>query len=326
MQVPPPQHLPWIEKFRPKHLDEIVDHADKIRTLRGLIDRGELPHLLFTGPAGTGKTSLILCLARYMYGADYPAYIKEINGSSDRGIDTVRNTITDFIQARSAKVKILIIDEADAMTSEAQGALKSVIEKGTANCRFCLICNDVNKIIPALQSRCTKFPFSYLSAPEMKRRLLDIVQAEQVAITEPALDVLLDGEQDFRKILNILQSMSVYYRTLNQSIDTEQVLAYLGRPTEAQIQELITALFTLGYSEARERLQAALRCSSVTLENLVRALAQQLSVMSGLSDRERYLLLETLSDVERKTRVGCDLSVLVCYLVSAFLKVRADRN
>ena len=315
--------LPWIEKHRPKHLDEIIDHKEKIASLKGLIDAQQLPHLLFSGPPGTGKTSLILSLARYMYGANYRKYILEINGSSERGIDTVRVTIMNFIQNKSDKVKIVILDEADALTNEAQGALKSVIEKGVNYCRFCLICNDVNKIIPALQSRCTKFPFSYLSKSSMKSKLLDIVKQESIGIDEGAVDVLLELERDFRQLLNILQGMNIYYSSLGHAIMTKDVYSYLGKPTDASVTKVINTLFNDTFDEAVDLIMSMHLSGNINMSDLMVALGAKV-IRLKLSPDKLYFLVQILSDVEKKARAGCSTQILSYFLTAAFLKVRNE--
>ena len=164
-------NLPWIEKYRPKNMDEIIDHQLKIQTLRNLMHRNELTHLLFYGAPGLGKTSLALSLARELYGDDYRMYILELNASDERGIDVVRNKIPHFIQSRSDRIKMVILDEADAMTSEAQNAIRRVMENAIRTSRFVLICNNIKKIIPELQSRCVKMRFAPLDATKIHQRL-----------------------------------------------------------------------------------------------------------------------------------------------------------
>jgi len=174
--------LPWVEKYRPNSLDELIAHEEIIQILNKLIDSNKLPHLLFHGPPGTGKTSTIIACAKKMYGSNYASMALELNASDDRGIDVVRDQIKEFAGTKklfSSGVKLIILDEADAMTNEAQSALRRVIEKYTSNTRFCLICNYVNKIMPALQSRCTRFRFAPLRPEQITSRLQDICVAEK---------------------------------------------------------------------------------------------------------------------------------------------------
>ena len=149
-------NLPWVEKYRPSVLQELISHEDIIRTIRKFISEEKLPHLLFYGPPGTGKTSTILACAKELYSPkEFNSMVLELNASDDRGINVVRNQILSFASTRTifnSGYKLVILDEADAMTNDAQNALRRIIEKYTDNVRFCLICNYLSKIIPALQS------------------------------------------------------------------------------------------------------------------------------------------------------------------------------
>ena len=202
--------LPWIEKFRPERLDDIVDHKDKIKTLRNLISKDQLTHMIFYGTPGTGKTSTILACAREMYGEDYRRYILELNASDERGIETVRKSIPDFVKISSSRIKLVILDEADAMTNDAQSALRRIIEIYSKSARFCLICNDINKIITGLQSRCTLFNFGNLSPDQIKIKLVEIIAKENIKISDEAVDHLINISKDFRQILNTLQCLNSF--------------------------------------------------------------------------------------------------------------------
>jgi replication factor C subunit 3/5 len=162
--------LPWVEKYRPKNLDQIIDHSEKITVLRKMIDNKQLPHLLLFGLPGSGKTSIVLAAAREMYGDNYKNYIMELNASDHRGIDIVRTVIPEFVRVKSDKLRLIILDEVDAMTQDAQSALRCVMEKSVKNCRFCLICNNITKIIPVLGVR--ECVLVYLKAPKFAKKLI----------------------------------------------------------------------------------------------------------------------------------------------------------
>jgi replication factor C subunit 3/5 len=211
-------NLPWVEKYRPSALDELISHQDIITTIGKLIDSNALPHLLFYGPyvnitqqtaaahattrialpdadaqlcclcpccvvsPGTGKTSTILAVARKVNGPNYKQMVLELNASDDRGIDVVREQIKDFASSRklfSHGLKLVILDEADAMTRVAQFALRRVIEKYTKSTRFCILANQVNRIIPALQSRCTRFRFGPLELEQVQSRMEFVIKQEK---------------------------------------------------------------------------------------------------------------------------------------------------
>ncbi|KAG5525090.1 hypothetical protein RHGRI_031687 [Rhododendron griersonianum] len=203
---------PWVEKYRPQSLADVAAHRDIVDTIDRLTSENKLPHLLLYGPPGTGKTSTILAVARKLYGTQMHNMVLELNASDERGIDVVRQQIQDFASTQSfsfgpkSSVKLVLLDEADAMTKDAQFALRRVIEKYTKNTRFALICNHVNKIIPALQSRCTRFRFAPLDAIHVSERLKHVIRAEGLDVTESGLAALVRlCNGDMRKALNILQ-------------------------------------------------------------------------------------------------------------------------
>ncbi|KAG9594061.1 activator 1 subunit 3, partial [Aureobasidium melanogenum] len=199
--------LPWVEKYRPNTLDDVSGHQDILATINKFVDGNRLPHLLLYGPPGTGKTSTVLALARRIYGnKNMRQMVLELNASDDRGIDVVREQIKTFSSTKQiftsfgdkaggdsnpANFKLIILDEADAMTSTAQMALRRIMEKYTSNTRFCIIANYTHKLSPALLSRCTRFRFSPLKEADI-RRLVDIViEKEDVNIAPDATDSLV---------------------------------------------------------------------------------------------------------------------------------------
>ena len=170
-------------------------HPSSNQPVRRLVSENRLPHLLLYGPPGTGKTSTILAVARALYGAAaMPSMVLELNASDDRGIGVVRQQVVDFASTRtifSNKFKLVILDECDAMTKDAQFALRRVIEKYTRNARFCLIANYASKIIPALQSRCTRFRFAPLPDADVRQRVLEICGKESVRLAPGGLDAVV---------------------------------------------------------------------------------------------------------------------------------------
>jgi len=317
-------NIPWTEKYRPKKLDDIIDHDKKITTLRALIAGDQLPHLLFYGPPGSGKTSMILALSRDMYGTNYRRYISEINGSSERGIDTIRGNVVDFVEARTDRVKLVILDEADALTGEAQGALKSVMEKYHKYARFCLICNDVNKISPALQSRCVRMVFSTLNPVAIKDKVMKIVEMEKIDIAEDAVDSLITLQRDFRQLLNELQKMHYYHSSLNRRITCDDVYQSMGKPTPADITSIINLLFRGTFQEAKDHIMDLYLSSRVNMVDLVSFILKRLISLVNLDITQKFFLIQILGQIDAHTRIGCNAEIQISLLVSAFLKVRAN--
>ncbi|MFO7797200.1 MAG: replication factor C small subunit [Promethearchaeati archaeon] len=236
---------PWVEKYRPRTLEDVVNQSGIIKRLKQFLKDKSMPHLIFAGPAGTGKTTSALAMVRELYGpkmAVNDTYL-ELNASDARGIDVIRTYIKDFAKARPPEdipFKILILDEADNMTSAAQQALRRTMEKYTKNCRMILICNYSNKIIPPIQSRCVVFRFSSLSNDDIKGRVKMVAEREDIEISPDGLNALIDVSRgDLRRAINYLQSCG----TISQKIDEDIVFRVAGEVPPEKIKEILnTAL------------------------------------------------------------------------------------
>ena len=238
--------LPWSEKYRPAHLNNIIHH-DKIKqSLANFMKCKKLPHLLFYGPPGTGKTSSIIAFAKYYYKEDYDDMVLILNASEERGIETVRNRIKQFVislgnkeNADTPDFKMIILDEIDAMTEDAQAILRKVVEKYVSNVRFCFICNYLKKINPAIQSRCVIFRFNPITYDKMYDYVINICTTEKINVTKKALDLIVKkANGDMRKLLNILQSLYMH-NFINKDTDViikeDNVSSVLSCPTESNV-------------------------------------------------------------------------------------------
>ncbi|KAE8656331.1 Replication factor C subunit 5 [Hibiscus syriacus] len=275
---------PWVEKYRPQSLADVAAHRDIVDTIDRLTSENRLPHLLLYGPPGTGKTSTILVVARKLYGAQYHNIILELNASDDRGIDVVRQQIQGFASTQSfsfgvkSSVKLILLDEADAMTKDAQFALRRVIEKYTKNTRFALICNHVNKIIPALQSRCTRFRFAPLDPIHVTERLKHVIDAEGLDVTDSGLAALVRlSNGDMRKALNILQSSIInnFFATCSQhmasqKITDEAVYLCTGNPLPKDIEQISYWLLNESFAESLTRVSETKTRRGLALIDIVR--------------------------------------------------------
>ncbi len=235
------ENRPWVEKYRPRILDDLVNQIGIIKRLKQFVKDKSMPHLIFAGPAGTGKTTSALAIVRELYGRKMlvnRTYL-ELNASDARGIDVIRTYIKDFAKARppiDIFFKILILDEADNMTSPAQQALRRTMEKYTNNCRMILICNYSNKIIPPIQSRCVVFRFSSLNNDDIKKRVKYIAQQENITLKPDGLNALTDVSRgDCRRAINYLQSCG----TISKKIDQEIVFRVAGEVPPEKIKEIL---------------------------------------------------------------------------------------
>jgi len=235
------ENLPWVEKYRPRVLNDVVNQKGIIKRLKIFVKDKSMPHLIFAGPAGTGKTTSALCMVRELYGRKMAKNLNylELNASDARGIDVIRTYIKDFAKARppiDVPFKILILDEADNMTAPAQQALRRTMEKYTKNCRMILICNYSNKIIPPIQSRCVVFRFSYLNNDDIKERINYIMKLENLSLVPNGLNALVDvSKGDCRRAINYLQSCG----TISKKIDQEIVFRVAGEVPPDKIKEIL---------------------------------------------------------------------------------------
>lgn len=253
-------NLQWIEKYRPTNLNEIISHVDIIKALMKMIDNKNFPHLLLYGPSGTGKTSTIMACARRLYGDFYKNMILELNGSDDRGINVVREQIKDFAASKNVfsllnktiddktyiEFKIVILDEVDSMTTDAQFALRRMIENYTKNVRFCLICNNEIKIIDALKSRCQPIKFAPITNDLHIIKINEIIKNEKINIAEEAIKLIIEiSNGDMRKSINILQSVYIIHNInkINYTITKNDIYHQIGYLTDEERETIYQSLY-----------------------------------------------------------------------------------
>lgn len=319
------QAIPWVEKYRPQSLADVAAHRDIVDTIDRLTSENRLPHLLLYGPPGTGKTSTILAVARKLYGVQYHNMILELNASDARGIDVVRQQIQDFASTQSfsfgvkASVKLVLLDEADAMTKDAQFALRRVIEKYTRNTRFTLICNHVNKIIPALQSRCTRFRFAPLDSFHVTERLRHVIEAEKLEVSETGLVALVRlSNGDMRKALNILQSTHM----ASQQITEEAVYLCTGNPLPKDIEQISYWLLNDSFAESFKRISEMKTRKGLALVDIVREVTMFVFKIKMPSD-VRVQLINDLADIEYGLSLGCNDKLQLGSLIASFTRARS---
>lgn len=284
--------LPWSEKYRPNSINNILYH-DKIKlSIENYMKNKKLPHLLFYGPPGTGKTSTMIAYAKHYYNEDYSNMTLVLNASEERGIETVRTRIKQFVISSGLKenintppFKLIILDEIDAMTEDAQAILRKVIEKYVNNARFCFICNYLKKINPAIQSRCIIFRFNPISYDMMYKFSVNVCENENIKIKKRALELLIKKSNgDLRKLLNYLQSLYMHNHHLTSDkkvnlkkekedvyilIDENSVSRILACPTEKTIEDLLKYIKNNNLAESIKYLTELIETKDISLLELI---------------------------------------------------------
>lgn len=246
--------LPFVEKYRPNTLDQIISQDDIIKTLKKFLNKNSLTHLLFYGTAGTGKTTCAKAIANFLYGNQRTGNILELNASDERGIDIVKEQIKSFCQTlnsfsnfslsennlKNNFFKLVILDEADMMTTDAQSALRRIMEKYTNNVRFILICNQIHKIHPAVQSRCMRFRFRPIKNEECLNRLKEICKYENIKYDNDSIlkTVIQMGDRDMRKMLNLLEATLMSSKNGN-IITMNDVYTTAGLPSISEFEGIL---------------------------------------------------------------------------------------
>lgn len=320
-------HLPFVERFRPKNLDGIMSHGDIIIILKNFIKRHNIPHLLFYGPPGTGKTSTIEAFVNELYGDDYVEYMTmNINASEERGIEIVRNKIKNFVSTIPIKInvpgipkyKFVILDEADAMTFDAQGMLKQVMEIHTYNARFCLICNCNKKINPAIQSRCTVFNFPPIDFVSVQKKINMISREFDLTITDDGVEIIWKlSNGDMRKVMHMLQVISINNTLINSDI----VSAFQNYPNPRETTELYGTLLQKKFHNSLKHLKSLMNKKHYSINDIITELTYKINndVINEKLDPDRAIcFLLNLRDIEMNLLITSDTDIQLSALVSIF--------
>ena len=313
--------LPWVEKYRPDKISNIIAHEQILNTLSTLMEKNNFPHVIFYGPPGTGKTTTILACAKHMYGESFTNMVLELNGSDDRGINVVREQIKDFSQSEifsnevfnvnKKKHKLVVLDEADSMTYDAQFALRRVIETYTNTTRFCLICNYSTKIIPSLQSRCITFRFSPIPILDHIKHIEKIVKLEKINTgTEVINEIIKLSDGDMRKSLNILQSLHMTCDYQAKELDNNFSTSFI---------DLDSLYKNIGYPLPKEKkliTETIIKSDIITAFNYVKKLEEQksLSLNDILNELVSYIITNKVYTPIKTARIISKLSEIEFYL------------
>jgi replication factor C small subunit len=305
----------WAEKYRPKSLNKIINQKEIVDRLQSFVKAKNVPHCIFAGPPGTGKTTAALCLARDLYGKGYREHLMELNASDERGIKIVRETVKTFARTRSIgeiPFKILILDEADNMTSDAQQALRRTMEKFTETCRFIMIANYSGKIIEPLQSRCAPFRFSYMSKEDQDRYLRHIIQEENIQILDEGYDAIFEvSGGDLRRATNTLQAAA----SMGKVIDAETVYSVIGRANPEDVNKMIKTAMKGDFLEARKQLREMIMKYGVAGSDIIKQIHTEI-FRSMLPDSWKVTLSEAIGEIDFRLVQGADVEVQLSALLA----------
>jgi len=318
----------WAEKYRPKTLTEMVDQKEIVERLKSFAKSRNVPHCIFAGPPGTGKTTAALCLARDLYGDAYREHILELNASDERGIDVVRETVKTFARVRSigeVPFKIMILDEADNMTSDAQQALRRTMERYTETCRFILCANYSGKIIEPIQSRCAPFRFTFLPREEHDKHLKQIAEKEKVKLLNDGLDAIFETcNGDLRRAINTLQAAA----SMSKPVDAKLVYSIAGRAHPADVRKMLETAMNGNFIEARSQLRDMIQKYGVAGSDIIRQIHSEI-FRAEIPEPWKIALANIVGEIDYRLVEGADqevqLSALLAKLVETGSQLKSSK-
>jgi replication factor C small subunit len=292
----------WTEKYRPKALKDVVDQKHVVERLKSFVKEGRIPHMIFSGPPGTGKTCCAIAVARELFGDSWQRNFQETNASDMRGIEVIRTRIKNFSRMKpiQSSFKIIFLDEADALTSDAQNALRRLMEMYSDVTRFILSCNYSSNIISPIQSRAIVFRFKPLSKENVFEYMERIVKGEKLKIDREALETLYSiSEGDMRKATNILQASAV----LGKKITKDMVYEVTSQAEPKEIIEMMNHALNGKFVDAREALKELLLKKGISGQDVIKEISNQLYKLD-ISDQAKVDLVEKVGEFEFRLNQG----------------------
>jgi replication factor C small subunit len=309
----------WVEKYRPQKISELVNQKEIIGSINSMLkNQAELPHLLFSGSAGVGKTTAALCVSREILGEHWRDYTLELNASDERGINMVRERVKKFSRFAGLDTeipfKIIILDEADEMTTDAQTALRRIIEDTAKICRFILIANNLSKIIEPIQSRCVVFKFTKISTKEILSQLKSISKKEKIKADEKGLSIISDyTDGDLRHAINVLQAAAS-----SGSVTESTVKSVVGLTRTKDVQDVLKLALNGKISDSRDKMIELIKVYGMSESDFLKYVTQ--AVFSSKSNNLEEML-EIIAKYDYRVLVGANPEIQLSALLAELAKV-----
>jgi len=308
----------WTEKYRPKKFSEVLGQHEIVSKVEAFVKQGNMPHLLFAGPAGIGKTTLSLVIARQLYGDDWRGNFLELNASDERGIDVVRVKVKDFARTKAigdVPFKIIYLDECDALTKEAQQALRRTMENYTQTCRFILSCNYSSKIIDPIQSRCTVFRFKPLAKEEIFKIIKNVAKSEGLTIDAKAEEAFFTvSGGDVRRVENLLQACAA----LGKKITEDHVYSIASYAKPKEIASLLELAKKADFAGAKKQLLTVQLEYGLSGSDIIKQLQAAIWQMKDVDDRKKLEMVKQCGEAEFRMVEGSDEFIQLEALLAAF--------
>jgi len=308
----------WTEKYRPIKFEDIVGQVDIIKRVQSLTNAMNIPHLLFAGPPGVGKSTLALIVVRELFGSNWRENYLELNASDERGIDVIREKVKDFARTKAiSKVpfKVIFLDEADALTNEAQNALRRTMENYTVNCRFILSCNYSSRIIDPIQSRCAVFRFRLLEKKDIEKIIKKIANTEKLQIEEKAVESLFEiCEGDCRRAINLMQTISSISNSI--TVDLVNTLVPTAKPSDIRI--ILEYALSGDFVNAKEKLLNIMLKESISGSDVLKSIQKEIWNLT-IDPEIKVRLTERVGDIEFRVSEGADEFIQLEALLASFV-------